>query len=419
MATAGTPTLAPTCCAQPARASDGRPPITDPVGSPLPGNPPVGSGRVGSGPVGSGPVGRPDGTAVGATPVGAAEASTATGRGARIAAGTSSAPAAAVAATSASRKTPGRVSRPLGRRDQARVARAAEAAARRGGSRTACANCTRRRRAGSDAGTTGISSTVVFAGSAAPVFASSAGVSALDPPAGFGAAGSPALPSAFGSSPFVASVSGVSAVLPSVFVASDFRGLGLDGLGLRGPRSSRPRAWVPRLARSTVAWSAYPPNARSARGGEGGAPCAPDRARPPSLPAARPAARPVVTVAHACRPRRPPPVEYHSCSANRQIHVPWVACPGTSSAAAPAATPSRSTVRWRRPVSRPAAHRDTPTRSSFFPRSRSPAGVVPPVVPRHPPLVVAAAVPAAADRARCRQPRWWAGLAGNGSESAR
>ena len=34
----------------------------------------------------------------------------------------------------------------------------------------------------------------------------------------------------------------------------------------------------------------------------------------------------------------------------RQVPVPWLPCPGTSSAAAPAATLSRSTVRWRRPA---------------------------------------------------------------------
>ena len=160
---------APTCCAQPARASDGRPPITDPVGSPLPGNPPDGQ-REGRQRPGGQRAGRQAGRhprrrdpgrrgrGVDSDRAGCADRGRYQQR-----------PAAAVAATSASRKTPGRVSRPLGRRAQARVAWAAAAAARRGGRRTACANCTRRRRAGSDAGTTGISSTVVFAGSAAPV----------------------------------------------------------------------------------------------------------------------------------------------------------------------------------------------------------------------------------------------------------
>lgn len=75
-------------------------------------------------------------------------ASTATGRDGRAACGTSSAPPAAVAPTRASRNTPGRVARPLGRRDQSRVARAAPTAScRGGGTRTACANGIRRRRA--------------------------------------------------------------------------------------------------------------------------------------------------------------------------------------------------------------------------------------------------------------------------------
>lgn len=98
------------------------------------GNAPVGSGAVGIGPVGRVPVGSGRvgsgsmGTAGGTATVGAAVTS-ATGRDPRMVAGTSNAPAAAVAATRSSRKTPGIVSRPLGRRAQARVARAAVTAA--------------------------------------------------------------------------------------------------------------------------------------------------------------------------------------------------------------------------------------------------------------------------------------------------
>ena len=86
-----------------------------------------------------------------------------------------------------------------------------------------------------------------------------------------------------------------------------------------------------------------------------------------------------------------------------------VPCPGTSSAAAPAATPSRSVDRWPRPVRRPACpqgHADTVKLLSAVAVTGRGGGSGPVAPRRVPPAVaVVAVVAAAADRTGCRPGR--------------
>lgn len=156
----------------------------------------------------------------------------------------------------------------------------------------------------------------------------------------------------------------------------------------------RRQRWVARVPRSPARWSArWSARWRVARAGEVAAACGSAgplrrRIRRAAWPAGGGVGDALVAVCHPSSITHVP-VDVRS---GRTL----MSCPGTSSVAAPAATPSRSTARWPRPVSRRPALRGTPTRSSCSPPSPSPAVVrVLPVPRRRRPVVVAAV--AAAD----------------------